>query len=125
MDSFWDFLWIIITSFLFVAYLMVMFTIIGDLFRDRETSGWVKALWIVCLFILPLITALVYMITRGDKMADRQIAAVHNAMEQQDAYIRQVAGKSSAAQIAEAKALLDNGTITEAEFATLKGKALA
>lgn len=125
MDSFWDFLWVIITSFLFVAYLMVMFTIIGDLFRDRETSGWVKALWIVCLFILPLITALVYMITRGDKMADRQIAAVHNAMEQQDAYIRHVAGKSSAAQIAEAKALLDNGTITEAEFATLKGKALA
>lgn len=125
MDSFWDFLWVIITSFLFVAYLMVMFTIIGDLFRDRETSGWVKALWIVCLFVFPLITALVYMITRGDKMADRQMAAALNAVEQQDAYIRQVAGKSSAAQIAEAKALLDNGTITEAEFATLKGKALA
>jgi SNF family Na+-dependent transporter len=128
--SFWDVVWFIVISFAFVAYLMVMFSIIADLFRDREESGVMKAVWIVCLIFFPLITALVYLIARGSGMADRQMQTAANMKEQQDAYIRDVAastgsGKSAADSIADAKALLDNGTITAAEFDKLKAKALA
>ena len=92
--------------------------------RDRELSGWWKAVWIVLLLFLPWITALVYLIARGKGMAQRTIGAQRQAKEQADAYIQSVAGKSAADQTADAKALLDAGTITDAEFAALKAKAL-
>ena len=123
-DSFWDFLWYTLVIFAFVAYLMVLFAILSDLFRDRELSGWWKAVWIVLLLFLPWITALVYLIARGKGMAQRTIAAQRQAKEQADAYIRSVAAKPAADQIADAKARLDAGTITGAEFAALKAKAL-
>lgn len=125
MDSFWDFLWLIIVSFAFVAYLILLFSIITDLFRDHKTSGWIKAIWIIFLFFIPLLTALVYLIVNSEGIAQRSQAAAKKAEQDQENYIRHVAGKSSAEQIAEAKALLDAGTITEAEFQTLKAKALA
>ncbi|MDF3305722.1 SHOCT domain-containing protein [Rhodococcus sp. T2V] len=125
MDSFWDFLWVIIVTFGFVAYLILLFSIITDLFRDHKTSGWVKAIWIVFLFFVPLLTALVYLITRSKSMAERSMAAAQEAKQAQDSYIRSVAGKSSAEQIADAKALLDAGTITQEEYDTLKAKALS
>ena len=124
-DSFWDFLWYTLVIFAFVAYLMVLFAILSDLFRDRELSGWWKAVWIVLLLFLPWITALVYLIARGKGMTQRTIGAQRQAKEQADAYIQSVAGKSAADQIADAKALLDTGTITDAEFAALKAKALS
>ena len=124
--SFWDVVWFIIISFAFIAYLMVLFAIIGDLFRDRDTSGWIKAIWIVLLIVLPLLTSLVYLIARGSGMAERQAVAVKSASEQQDAYIKTVAGSASPAeQIKHAKDLLDSGAITQDEFAALKAKALA
>lgn len=125
MDSFWDFLWVILVSFAFVAYLMLLFSIITDLFRDHKTSGWVKAIWVVFLIVLPFITALVYLIVKGDDMTKRSIRAAKDMQSAQDAYIRQVAGKSGPEQIADAKALLDAGTITPEEFESLKAKALA
>ncbi|WP_305093609.1 SHOCT domain-containing protein [Prescottella sp. R16] len=125
MDSFWDFFWVILVSFAFVAYLMLLFSIITDLFRDHKTSGWVKAIWVVFLIILPFLTALVYLIARGDGMAKRSVRAAAEMQSAQEQYIRQVAGKSGAEQIADAKALLDAGTITQAEFDALKAKALA
>lgn len=73
MDSFWDFLWLIIISFAFIAYLILLFSIITDLFRDHKTSGWVKAIWIVFLFFIPLLTSLVYLIVRSDGMAQRSM----------------------------------------------------
>ena len=121
----WDVFWLIIMSFAFVAYLILLFTIITDLFRDQNTSGWVKAIWVVFLFVLPLITSLVYLIVRGGGMAHRSAGAAQQARDAQDAYIKQVAGTSSAAQIADAKQLLDNGTITAEEFERLKHKALS
>ncbi|MFD4369168.1 SHOCT domain-containing protein [Rhodococcus sp. NPDC058521] len=124
MDSFWDFLWVIIVSFAFVAYLILLFTIITDLFRDHKTSGWAKAVWVLFLFLVPLLTSLVYLIVKGDGMAQRSSAAVRNAQEAQETYIREVVGKSPAEHIADAKALLDSGTITEEEYQTLKAKAL-
>jgi uncharacterized membrane protein len=123
-DSFWDFLWYTLVIFAFVAYLMVLFAILSDLFRDRELSGWWKAVWIVLLVFLPWISALVYLIARGKGMTQRTIGAQRQVKEQTDAYIQSVAGKSAADQITDAKALLDAGTITDAEFTALKAKAL-
>ena len=126
--SFWDIVWFIIISFVFVAYLMMLFSIIMDLFRDSETSGWVKAIWLVALLFLPLITALVYVIVRGKGMTERTLAGHAAAQRQQEDYIKSVASSSSpspADQIAQASALLEKGTISQAEFDTLKAKALA
>jgi len=132
MDNFWSVIWVVIWSFVFVAYLFVLFYILTDLFRDRELSGWFKAIWIICLIFVPYLTALVYIIARGRGMSERQMAAVKEARSETDAYIKHVAatgggggGKSAADHIADAKALLDNGTINQAEFDQLKAKALA
>jgi hypothetical protein len=132
MDNFWSIIWIVIWSFVFVAYLFVLFYILTDLFRDRELSGWWKALWIIFLIFVPYLTALVYIIARGSGMSERQMAAAKEARSETDAYIKQVAGasaggggKSPAEHIAEAKKLLDSGTINQAEFDQLKAKALA
>jgi len=124
-DSFWDFIWYTLVIFAFVAYLMLLFWILADLFRDRGLSGWWKAVWVVLLLFLPWITALVYLIARGRGMSERAMASRFEAKQQTDAYIKNVAGKSAADQIADAKALLDAGTITEQEFQALKAKALA
>jgi Mn2+/Fe2+ NRAMP family transporter len=125
--SFWDVIWFIIISFCFIAYLMVMFSIIADLFRDKDTSGLMKAVWIICLIFLPFITALVYLITRGQSMGERSVQQASDMKQAQDAYIRDVAGGSSspAEQIARAKSMLDTGAITQQEFDRLKEKALA
>lgn len=124
--SFWDIVWFILISFAFVAYLMVMFSIITDLFRDPDASGIQKALWIVALIFLPFLTALIYLIVKGGGMAERQARSVERMREQQDAYIKQVAASASPAeQIAQAKSMLDAGSITPEEFERLKEKALA
>jgi ABC-type multidrug transport system fused ATPase/permease subunit len=125
MSNFWDLLTLIFSTFLFVAYLFVLFQIITDLFRDHEMGGVAKAIWIIALVFLPMLTAIVYIITRGRGMAARQQAAVSRMKSESENYIRQVAGRSPAADIAEAKTLLDAGTITPAEFERLKAKALA
>jgi hypothetical protein len=129
MDSFWDFLWLVIVTFAFVAYLMVLFQILTDLFRDHALSGWLKAVWIFFLIVAPFITALVYIIARGTGMTKRALAASADARAAADEYIKQVAGTSSGAspaeQITHAKALLDAEAISQAEFEQLKAKALA
>lgn len=125
MSSFFEFLWLIIVSFAFVAYLIVLFQIVTDLFRDKEQKGWHKAVWIIFLIIFPLITAVIYLIARGSGMAQRQAAYVQQAKADTDAYIRDVAGRTPSQEIAEAKKLLDAGTITADEYAKIKAKALS
>lgn len=122
--SIWDVIWWFITAFVFIAYLMALFSIISDLFRDRKLNGWAKAVWFIFLIFLPFVTALVYLIARGRGMGERQEAQVREVKQAQDDYIRQVAG-GPAAEIAEAKKLLDSGAVTQAEFEALKAKALA
>ena len=125
MDSFWDFFWLMVWGFFFIAYLIIMFQIVLDIFRDRETSGGVKALWIIGLIFLPVLVALIYLITRGQGMAARHMASAQAAQEQSNAYIRSVAASASPAdEIARAQALLDSGAIDANEFAQLKAKAL-
>jgi predicted PurR-regulated permease PerM len=122
--SFWDIIWFIIVSFAFVAYLMVLFNIVTDLFRDKSVSGGMKAVWMLGLVFLPFLVAVIYLIVRGQGMAERQNQAVQHVRAAQDDYIRSVAGASPAEEIAKAQQLLDAGTITQAEFATLKAKAM-
>lgn len=124
LANLWDFLWMFLTIFIFIAYLMGLFSIIGDLFRDRNLNGWFKAIWFIFLLAVPLLTALVYLIARGRGMGERSAAAARQVQDAQESYIRQVAG-GSAAEIAEAKKLLDAGAISQAEFEALKAKALA
>ncbi len=127
MDSFWDFFWFILSFFLLMAYLMVLFQIIGDLFRDKDTSGWLKAVWIFFLIFLPILTSLIYLIVNGRKMTERNVHALRAAQQDQEAYIRQVSGSgaSPSDEIARAKGLMDSGAISAEEFERLKAKALA
>jgi hypothetical protein len=117
--SFWIFIWI--------SAVMVWFRCVFDLFGDPTLSGWAKAGWAILLILLPWLGALIYLIVRGRSMAERQMSAVSQRRASQEEYIQQVAGKSAtpAAQIADAKALLDSGAIQQTEFDALKAKALA
>jgi len=123
--SFWEFVWFIIITYAFVAYLVVLFHIIGDIFRDRELSGIAKAAWFIALCFLPFITAIVYLIARGRGMAERSAERAAAQRSAQDAYIREVAGRTTPSdQIAQARALFDAGAISQSEFDALKSKAL-
>jgi hypothetical protein len=124
-SSFWEFMWLILWSFFLLTYLMVLFQIVVDLFRDPALGGLAKALWFIALIFLPLLTAVVYVITRGRGMARRREAESLGAQAEAEQYIRDVARTSPADQIARANALLREGAINEAEFAALKAKALA
>ena len=117
--SFWFFIWI--------AAIMVWFRCVFDMFGDRELSGWGKAGWAILLIFLPWLGALIYLIARGKSMGERQMAAVAQQQAAQEKYIQQVAATPTdpAGQIASAKALLDSGAISQAEFDALKAKALA
>ncbi|HEX5968074.1 MAG TPA: SHOCT domain-containing protein [Intrasporangium sp.] len=127
MNDFWDFFWLLVWSFFFVAYLMMLFHIFTDLFRDPELGGFAKVVWVVALFILPLLAALIYVIVRGQGMAQRAMQRNVEYMNEQQEYIRNVAGTSSNTtvdQLSQAKSLLDNGAISPEEFAQIKAKAL-
>lgn len=124
MSNFWDLIWLMFSGFLFVTYLIIMFQIIVDLFRDSELGGFAKILWIAGLVLLPVLTAIVYILARGRGMAERQLAQVQKSRTEAETFIKGVAGTSPATQIADAKALLDAGTISQEEFAKLKAKAL-
>ena len=124
--SFWDIIWFIFVAYVFFAYLMVLFSVIGDIFRNRQTSGVTKALWILLLIVLPIITVIVYLIVDGGAMAERSAARSLEAQAQQDSYIKNVAGTNSPAdQVAKAKALLDSGAISQAKYESMKAKALS
>lgn len=105
--SFWNIVWFIIISFFFVAYLMVMFSIIADVFRDRGTHGWQKAVWIAALPFFPVLTALIYLIARGAGMAERSART-----------------GSPVDELAKAKALLDAGALSPTESEILGAKVL-
>ncbi len=124
-NDLWSIIWLFFWSFAFIAYLFALFAIIGDLFRDHKLNGWWKAVWILFLIFLPFITALIYVIARGQGMAERSIKQDRQYQAATDEYIRTVAGSSSSDEIAKAQALLDAGTITAAEFNSLKARALA
>ena len=127
MNSFGDFFWLLVWAFVFGCYLLVLFQVFIDLFRDQVLSGWWKAIWIIFLIIVPFLSVLIYVIARGRGMAERHLAATGGGREA-DTYVPppiMSMSKPPADQIASAQTLLDQGAITQAEFDQLKQKALA
>ena len=123
--EFGQFLWSLLVIFFMIMYFMVLFSVVVDLFRNHEMGGFAKALWIVFLIFVPLISLLVYVIVYGTSMAQRQQQAVVQAQLEQDASLSPVTGMSPAEQIAQAQQLLTSGAISQEEFDRLKAKALS
>jgi hypothetical protein len=122
LDVLWDIL--IITAWLIFFWIAI--TVLIDVFRRHDTSGWVKAGWVIFIVVLPWIGVLVYLIVNHEGMNERRMKEAQVAQSQFDDYVRTAAGSGgAAAEIEKAKALLDNGTITQAEFEAIKAKALA
>ena len=114
--------------FLFFAWFMCLFWVIGDIFRSRDLGGFAKTAWVFFVIIIPWLGMLVYLIARGSGMQQRQLEQVKEAQAAQAEYIRAVAAPSTgsaAGEIASAKSLLDSGAISQAEYEALKAKALA
>ena len=119
----------VLEVFLFAAWLMILFVIIGDLFRDHQLSGWAKAAWTVFLIFVPFLAALIYLIARGDGMRERALQEQHHQQDQLDAYIRQTAsggGEGSAAdQLTKLAKLHDDHKISDEEYERAKAKVVA
>jgi Short C-terminal domain/Phospholipase_D-nuclease N-terminal len=123
---FLDVLWTIIVIFAWVIWFWLLIVIFSDLFRRRDLSGWGKAGWIIFVIVLPYVGVLVYLIANHDGMAERSAKEAQATQTQFDDYVKSVAASGgSAAEIEKAKQLLDSGAITQAEFESLKAKALA
>ena len=121
---FLDVLWSMCIFFAFIIWIWLLITVFADVFRRRDIGGGMKAIWIIFVILVPYLGVLIYLIAEHNGMADRNEAQMSQAKQQQDAYIKSVAGSSPADQIAQAKSLLDSGTITQAEFDSMKTKAL-
>ena len=123
-----SFLLALFEFFLFFAWFMCLFWVLGDIFRSKDLGGVSKTIWVIFVIILPWLGILVYLIARGHGMQDRQLEQAQEIQAAQAAYIKSVAAPSSGgstSQITEAKGLLDSGAITQAEFDQIKAKALA
>jgi hypothetical protein len=118
-------IWSMLVFFGFVLWISLMFRAFGDLFGRHDVSGWGKAGWTLLIIALPLFGVLVYLISQGQGMAERQVAAAEQAQAEVKDYVSNVAAEGTASEIAKAKELLDSGTIDAAEFDRLKAKALA
>ena len=115
----------VLSIFVFMAWILVLVTILTDLFRDHDLSGWWKAVWVFFLIFVPFLTALIYLIARGHGMRERALKQQQEAQTQFDAYVKQAAGASSADEIAKLAKLRDEGAISAEEFEKQKAKVLA
>lgn len=123
-----ELVWSLLILFVMVQYLIVLFTVVVDVFRSQDLSGSGRAVWLVALLIFPLITMIVYLVSRGDGMGMRQLERERNAREATDAYLRSVVlpppSAGAATELQTAKSLLDSGAVTPDEFERLKARIL-
>jgi Phospholipase_D-nuclease N-terminal/Short C-terminal domain len=122
--TFGDVMWTMLVFFVWVLWFWLLFTVFADVFRRHDISGWGKTAWLIFVIILPFLGVFIYLIAESKGMAERNVDRANQAKTQFDDYVRQTAG-GSAAEIGKAKELLDSGAITQAEFDSLKQKALA
>jgi len=123
-----SFLLVLFEFFLFFAWFMCLWWILGDIFRSRDIGGVAKTLWVLFVIVIPWLGILVYMIARGHGMQERQLEQVRVVQQAQNDYVRSVvteSSKSAADEIRSAKGLLDSGAISQAEFEQLKARVLA
>jgi hypothetical protein len=123
--SFGELLLLVVEIFLFVVWIWILFTIITDLFRDHEMSGWAKGLWILFLVFIPYLTGLIYLIARGSGMRDRAIKAQTDAKAHFDEYVREQAHASPADELHKLNELREKGALSQEEFDQAKAKLLA
>ena len=112
----------VLEIFLFAAWLMVLFQIFGDLFRDHGMSGWGKAAWTLFLIFVPFLAALIYVIARGSGMRERALAQQQEAQKQIDTYVRRTAGGSAADELTKLAKLHDEKKISDQEYEQAKAK---
>jgi hypothetical protein len=123
--NFASFLWDVLVIFAFVIWFWLLIVVFGDIFRRRDISGWGKAGWIILVIILPYFGVFIYLIAEHDGMAERNTQQLQAQQAVADQYIRSVSGSGGpASEIETAKNLLDSGAITQAEYDSLKAKAL-
>jgi hypothetical protein len=126
--DFWSWFWLLVWTFFFVAYLVMLFHILGDLFRDRELGGVGKVAWVLGLLVFPLLAALVYLMARGRGMAERDMERNLRRQAAQERYVRDVAAGASWSatdEVSHAKSLFDSGAISAEEYSQLKARALS
>ena len=118
--------WTMLIFFAFIVWIWILFTVLADIFRRRDISGFAKVMWIIFVVVLPYLGVFVYLIAEHQGMTERSVKAQQDVQSEFDQYVQSVAGKGDPAdQIAKAKELLDRGTINQAEFEEVKRKALA
>lgn len=117
--------WTMLIFFAFIVWIWILITVLADLFRRHDTSGFAKVAWIIFIIVLPYLGVFVYLIAEHKGMTERAVKNQHDAQAQFDQYVQSVAAKGDPTeQIAKAKQMLDSGTITQAEFDQIKQKAL-
>jgi len=114
----------IFTFFLLVAWIWVVFSVITDIFRSKDLSGWSKGLWVLFVIITPWLGVLAYLIIRGDGMQKRTMEILEKVSEQQRAYVQNIAGISTADELIKLAELKEKGVITDTEFEAQKAKLL-
>ncbi len=118
--------WTMLIFFAFVVWIWILITVLADIFRRHDTSGFAKVGWIIFIIVLPYLGVFVYLIAEHNGMAERAVKHQKDAQSQFDQYVQSVAAKSDPTeQIAKAKQMLADGTITQTEFDQIKQKALA
>jgi hypothetical protein len=123
--SFGEGLLFIFEFFLLFAWIWILISIIGDLFRDHELSGVAKAVWVFFLVFLPFFGVLLYLIVRGNGMRDRTIKAQVDAKKEFDSYVREQAHAGSPAdELHKLAELKDKGALSAEEFDRAKSKLL-
>ena len=121
-----DLFWTMLMLFLWIAWFWVVISVVIDIFRNRDTNGFQKALWVLFVIVLPWLGVLIYLIAQGDGMAERSLEVAQRNDEAAQAYIRSAAGATSTAdELDKLARLKDTGVITEAEFASQKARLLA
>ena len=121
---FLDILWTMVIFFSWVIWIWIVIAVLTDVFRRHDIGGWTKALWTVFVIVLPFLGVLIYLIAQHDGMRDRNEKQMKQQQAAMDDYVKETAGGGSATEIAKAKELLDSGAITQAEYETIKSKAL-
>ncbi len=122
---FLDVFWTMLIFFVWVAWFMLLFRVIGDIFRRTDIGGGGKTLWIIFVILVPFLGIFIYLIADGKGMAERSAERAQASQQQYDDYMRSTASGGGAAEIEKGKQLLDSGAITQAEFDQIKQKALA
>ncbi len=119
LQVFWSMLWF----FLFFMWIMLVFRVFGDIFRDQETGGGAKVLWIIFIIVTPFLGVFVYLLARGNKMAEREVATIQAQDQAARQYIKEAAGGTSTAdELARLAELKNQGVLSDDEFATMKAK---